>query len=164
MVLYIRKGMSIYLDTILDIKKKLYFIFLIAIVLISTSCNSKSTYNFDEEQFLIKYGNDNVGTISETDNSDYCSSVEFFMKVLYSSDVSLTNIEYRFSENNYKVYIVDAILPPNIPEMEMYDAKEESIKLYVAINENISGIAYELNDHNYTDDFENSLKKHLAKM
>ncbi len=151
------------MDIILDIKEKfhLFIIILIAVMLINTGCSLNTNYTFDEENMRITYKNVKVGYFCETDDSDYSSSLELFMKACFGSDVTITNSEYKFTTNSYDVYVVDFIIEPSAAMNEIGET-EEKLKIYVAIDENNRASAYILDNYSYTDEFENDLRKQLS--
>ena len=133
-----------------------------SLVGIITACGSQKKYSINEDNYQITLSGDCVGNISRTDNGDMISSVEMCMEILWGCNIIINKTEYKFSENGYDVYYVEAISQPSAAMSEQGE-KDQLLKLYISMNKGKMAYSYMLDDYNYTEDFEQSIKDFLSK-
>ena len=133
-----------------------------SIVVIVTACSSQKKYSINEDNYQITLSGDCVGNISRTDDGGSISSVEMCMKMFWGCGVIINKTEYKFSENGYDVYYVEAISQPSAAMSEQGE-KDQLLKMYISMNKGKMAYSYKLDDYNYTEDFEQSIKDFLSK-
>ena len=132
-----------------------------SLVGIITACGSQKKYSINEDNYQITLSGDCVGCVDRTDNSDYSSSVELCMNAFWGCGLIINKTEYKFTENGYDVYYVEAISQPSAAMSEQGE-KDQLLKLYISMNKGKMAYSYMLDDYNYTEDFEQSIKDFLS--
>jgi len=159
---YILKGMLIYLDTILVIKRIIPLSLMLLIILVACGYNCEYTFSDNEESYIY-YKNEIAGSYIQTMNQAYCSSLGMFVNACYGTRCTMEDCEYKFKSNGFKVYCVDIKIEPSAA-MEESGYTYEKYKIYVAIEENKKAIAFQLDNEDYSNEFELSVSNELKKV